>query len=485
MRSFLIVLLVVPILYANGQTDIDSLYTLLQISDPGTEENVNLQIKVARELSESVPDSASFYLSDAEETILKEGFDSIMSQLLIVKSIINSYQANYEVAIAQSFSALEVALKYRDTITIMDAYNNLGIDFSYQENNAEAIKYFKETEALAEEFGDSVRWGHALNNLGMMVGYEGNYNQELEYYTNAARIFKMIRDREGYANSLMNSGSTLTQLKRFNEAESNYVMALNIYQELGYYSAIQQTLQSMSENNLVRGRILTALQQAREALKLAEAYQFEIERVYTYDLLRNIHIKMENIDSAYYYQGEHFRLKEEIFNKEKSRQITEMQARYETEKQKEQIELLTTQNELTELKLFRKRREQLALISGSAILLVIGSVLIFLFVNRSKLQKKLLEEEIDNLRLKINSLVGNEEGSLIIDKDTLDKGLVNPLSEREFEILSLAISEKNNHEIAEETFISVNTVKYHLKNIYEKLGVTNRREALQAIINRS
>ncbi|MEQ8532548.1 MAG: helix-turn-helix transcriptional regulator, partial [Imperialibacter sp.] len=57
--------------------------------------------------------------------------------------------------------------------------------------------------------------------------------------------------------------------------------------------------------------------------------------------------------------------------------------------------------------------------------------------------------------------------------------LAQPLSEREFEILTHALSNLNNSEIAEKVFVSVNTVKYHLKNIYEKLGVTNRKEALQ------
>ncbi len=51
------------------------------------------------------------------------------------------------------------------------------------------------------------------------------------------------------------------------------------------------------------------------------------------------------------------------------------------------------------------------------------------------------------------------------------------LSIREKEILDLLIKRKINKEIASTFFISEETVKKHLKNVYRKLGVRNRIEA--------
>ena len=60
----------------------------------------------------------------------------------------------------------------------------------------------------------------------------------------------------------------------------------------------------------------------------------------------------------------------------------------------------------------------------------------------------------------------------------MQNGLIEPLSNRELEILSLLNQRLHNKEIAEKLFISPETVKRHTINIYGKLNVHNRREAV-------
>lgn len=55
------------------------------------------------------------------------------------------------------------------------------------------------------------------------------------------------------------------------------------------------------------------------------------------------------------------------------------------------------------------------------------------------------------------------------------------LSEREREVLDLAVHGMTNREIAERLVISQNTVKYHLRTIYSRLKVHNRVQAMQAV----
>jgi LuxR family maltose regulon positive regulatory protein len=58
------------------------------------------------------------------------------------------------------------------------------------------------------------------------------------------------------------------------------------------------------------------------------------------------------------------------------------------------------------------------------------------------------------------------------------ESLVEPLTERELEVLRLIVAGLSNPEIAEELFIAVSTVKSHVNHIYGKLGVESRTQAL-------
>lgn len=55
------------------------------------------------------------------------------------------------------------------------------------------------------------------------------------------------------------------------------------------------------------------------------------------------------------------------------------------------------------------------------------------------------------------------------------------LSERELEIAQLLCRGKNNNDIAAQLFLSPNTVKVHTSNLYRKLGVKNRVQAVQVL----
>ncbi len=66
---------------------------------------------------------------------------------------------------------------------------------------------------------------------------------------------------------------------------------------------------------------------------------------------------------------------------------------------------------------------------------------------------------------------------------SVDQGqLIEPLTERELEVLALLAKRRTNKEVAAELVISPGTVKQHAHNIYQKLNVKGRRQAVREAI---
>lgn len=78
---------------------------------------------------------------------------------------------------------------------------------------------------------------------------------------------------------------------------------------------------------------------------------------------------------------------------------------------------------------------------------------------------------IDALRAELPDLIP-------VSPATTESALIEPLTERELEVLRLIVQGLSNPAIAAQLFISIGTVKTHTNHIYGKLGVTNRVEAV-------
>lgn len=476
LKCAVLALMLGPVLVC-AQSPLDSLNQTIRELETSRPEYLETLLHIAKHYAETDPDTALVLGKEALTIASVQNRDSIMGQSYVALSMAHSFLATYDSSTHYSILALEVAEEFSDTVTMIDAYNNLGIDFMYQEEDEKSVSYFQRVELLSSAYGDSLRWGHALNNLGMMSGFEGKSKKELNYYEQAELIFKNIGEKDGLANVLLNSGTTYTVLEQYKKANELYAQALTIYEEIGSTSGLQNTLQSAAENFMYMGDFEASEKMAIRALDLVKKFQFAQDEIYTYDLLSQLAVERNDYRKAYEYAQKESAKKEEVFTAEKSQQISELETKYQTEKKVQQLAL-------NRLELLQKKREQHYLFVIILVLILVSGFIIYSLKKQSRLKYQLLSEETDNLRLKINSLLGNSEG-LPFNMEGINEKLHKPLSEREFEILNLTVSDKNNQEIADKIYLSVNTVKYHLKNIYEKLGVNNRKEAIHLIVGNS
>lgn len=62
--------------------------------------------------------------------------------------------------------------------------------------------------------------------------------------------------------------------------------------------------------------------------------------------------------------------------------------------------------------------------------------------------------------------------------DKINRHLLSPLTDREFDVMQLIYAGKTNNQLAAELFVSPNTIKVHIKNAYLKLDAPSRTKAI-------
>jgi LuxR family maltose regulon positive regulatory protein len=104
-----------------------------------------------------------------------------------------------------------------------------------------------------------------------------------------------------------------------------------------------------------------------------------------------------------------------------------------------------------------------------------GEAMRLLIEKQSRNRDHPLSDYVDKLLVAFTQPVAAPKSALIHQKSDM----VEPLSERELEVLKLLRSELSGPEIAGRLIVSLNTFRTHTKNIFNKLGVNNRRAAVR------
>jgi len=104
-----------------------------------------------------------------------------------------------------------------------------------------------------------------------------------------------------------------------------------------------------------------------------------------------------------------------------------------------------------------------------------GEAIRSLIEKQSRNRDHPLSDYVDKLLAAFTQPVAAPKSAIIHQKSDM----IEPLSERELEVLKLLRSELSGPEIAQQLIVSLHTLRTHTNNIYNKLGVNNRRAAVR------
>ncbi len=368
----------------------------------------------------------------------------------------------------------------KDTAALGFDLNALGYAAIETNKPDDAIRYFRESILLLQlSSGNRASMGTRCNNLSKAFLLKEAWDSALFYNQKSIEIHEQLNDKINLAERWINRAMILNQMNLPAQAIQWGNKAKNEVADVEKSDLILRANQVLIESNDKLGRLGVALSLAETNLQLSEQIQsvkllYVAQKKYA-ELLdqsgRPAQAYDEMIKASI--------LADSIKSIDAQRAASELAIKYEVDKIESEKEILKLQNEVATAQLKQEQTTNLWLTVIIVIVIVAGIIITYAIVSRTRIKEKLMQAEISELRLQIKQLIDYKPEESSISIEQLNKVLKEPLSGREFEVLQMAMTDKNNSEIAEKIFISTNTVKYHLKNIYQKLGVSNRKEALK------
>ncbi len=351
------------------------------------------------------------------------------------------------------------SIKIRKTLNDWEGestvYNNLGAMHWGFGNYNTALKYFLQAMELSKKINNRERTVLILNNIGLIYQELGHIEKALIYHTEAEELSKKIDYPYGLAYTYINIGTCLVTKKNYKKAIEKFEYALHFYsidkkiigksfalRHLGvtylqigdYKKAIHFLKQSLGEakkmNSIHHITIahqylgLTFFKERNYSKALVEsklAYELSVANNYK----ENIKESSFNLSDIYEAQGDFknslkyykiaSEIKDSIFSEKKTKQIAEMQAKYESDKQSKEIELQKSELAKKNSEIKRNEIQQRSLFYGLfatifiGLLIVVGNIRIKKAKHKIQLQKIELEKvnskllELSNFK---NTLIG-------------------------------------------------------------------------------
>lgn len=383
------------------------------------------------------------------------------------------WQSKYDTALSILLNAREMFEAQESHKYQAQAMNDIAIIYiQYSNENQKGLEAFREALRLYSLANETASAAKTMQNLGQIHNMMGSNDSALFYLKKSNSLVEELKDYRSLAVGNNMLGAIYNDLEQFDSSEFYFRKAIDM-------DLINQDSIGLLYDYFQLSETLNAMGKYREAKKYG---------ILAYDYSKSVHLKigaakslveinasLEDYKTSLEYHRNFKALSDSLMRQDQRRSVSELQTKFETVQKEKEI-----QETKAELESEQRFKQFLMILIG--VVLLFSAVAIYLLFQRFKIKRELLSQEIDTLRLQINSVFGGGVTDLNLTIDKINEGLYKPLSDREFEILNHALSDKNNRQIAETVFVSVSTVKFHLRNIYEKLGVSNRKEALEAIL---
>ncbi len=370
---------------------------------------------------ESLKIADVIYQKDAKYTKI-EGFIAMRRNNM---GAIYWAQSKYKEAIEDYLKALRIYEKIDYPGRINQVMTNIGMVYFEWQQYDKAIEYYRKAIKIAQKIEHYEGLGYAQNNLGNLFEEIKQYDSAMVYFEKSAQSYLKVGDGKGAGLNYNSIGSIYQKKEKYTKAIEEYTKASDIAQE----NQSKYWIATTSKN--LASAFLALKQWEKTKANLSLSQKIAIEEGYkdivkdNYLIYAELYEQIKQPEKALEQYRLFMMMKDSIFSEDKFKQISQIEAQYEFEKNQKDNEILKQKNEIQEKNLLQSQYEKIALTLFIFLLLCFVA---YVWFGRQKL--KITHQQLQQRNLQ------NYQQKKILESQAAQLEEVNEVKDRLFSIVA-------------------------------------------------
>jgi class 3 adenylate cyclase len=280
-------------------------------------------------------------LSHFEKSNDKRGIKSSMNNIAIVYA--NQKRLEKALEIFKGITAFDLAAK--DTFALASDLRNEALCLIEMKRQTEALPLLDSARTLYARNGNLAGVAESNGAIGVVLYETGNYEKAHPHFEEEIRVYTQLGKKHDLGGGYINLGRNAIRLRRFDVAEKSIRQGLEIVRSLGHKEYISIGYLSLAQLDSARNNLRSAF----EHFKMYKLYE------------------------------------DSILNETTTEQLAEMDARFESERKEQEIELLNKDSQIQQKEIAKQKLVRNGFVGGFALMLAFAAIF---FVQRNRIQKE-------------------------------------------------------------------------------------------------
>ncbi|MGW9686719.1 response regulator [Flagellimonas sp. 2504JD1-5] len=318
-----------------------------------------------------------------------------MANGLYQKALILDDVGDFDKSLEIYYSILRIYEELDDSFSIATTLNAMGEILKNTGKKLDAMDTYNRALNLFTEIGDKTEMANCLFNIGDTYMQMEQYDRALEYLNRALALDQETKSDWGMAYDYEALGKVYGFQENYADALDYHNQALVLREKLGLKRELAMSHAQMGVINLKLKRYRNAEIRLSNAIEIAEEIGAKAILKDNYDVLSQLYEETGEYQKSLAFKNKFIAVKDSLFNESKSKQVEELQVRFETEKKQGAIAALEKDAEITGLKLERQTTLR-NIVIGAALAILLFTYFAF---NRYKHNQRIKQADEEKRRI--------------------------------------------------------------------------------------